>query len=114
MLKIYFENRDEKTFLAEAVKLIPIELREKEYFISKFIKMYKAFHDSNKWIDFIESFEKFCITFKLVGSFVDDNFNVISLADLLPMLPRDYKIYIKNTCQAIMQRAEKIEMSMFI
>lgn len=108
LLKIYFEKRDEKAFLEEANKLIPIEFRGKENFNSKFIKIYLALCDSSKWIDFIESFENFCITFKLLGSFVDDNFNVISLADLFPLLPKDYKGYIKNTCQAIIQRAEKI------
>lgn len=104
LLKIYFENRDEKTFLDEADSLIPKEFRGKENFNSKFKRVYSAFCDSNKWIDSIGSFEKFCLQFKLLGSFVDENFNVIRLADLFPLLPKDYKDYIKNTCQAIKLR----------
>jgi hypothetical protein len=110
LLKIYFEKRDEKAFLEEANKLIPMEFRGKENFNSKFIKIYLALCSSNKWIDFVETFENFCRTFKLLGSFVDDDFNVISLADLFPLLPKDYKGYIKNTCQAIRQRAKKISL----
>ena len=104
LLKIYFEDRDEKSFLDKANRLIPIEFRGKENFNSKFKRVYPAFCDSNKWIDFIGSFENFCIQFKLLGSFVDDNFNVIRLADLFPLLPKDYKDYIKNTCHAIKLR----------
>lgn len=70
--------------------------------------MYKAFYDSNKWIDLIGSFESFCIQFKLKGSFVDDDFNVIHLTDLFPLFPKDYKEYIKNTCEAIRLRNQNL------
>lgn len=104
LLKIYFKNRDEKSFLDGANSLMPIEFRKKENFNSKFKSMHSAFCDSNKWIDSIGSFEKFCLQFKLLGSFVDESFNVIRLADLFPLLPKSYKDYIKNSCQAVKSR----------
>lgn len=108
LLKIYFENRDEKSFLNEANSCIPERFREKYNFNSKFKRLYKAFYDSNKWIDLIGSFESFCIQFKLKGSFVDDDFNVIHLTDLFPLFPKDYKEYIKNTCEAIRLRNQNL------
>lgn len=104
LLKIYYEKRDEKSFLEEVNSLIPIEFRGEENFNSKFKRVYSAFCDSNKWIDLIGSFEKFCLQFKLLGSFVDGNLDVIRLADTFPLLPKDYKGYIKSTCQAIKLR----------
>lgn len=104
LLKIYFEKRNEDSFLDEANSLIPEKFRGIENFDSKFKRLYSAFYDSNKWIDFIGSFDEFCKQFKLIGSFVDDDLNVIHFAELFPLLPKDYKEYINNTCQAIRLR----------
>jgi hypothetical protein len=35
---------------------------------------------------------------------VDDNLNIVTMANLFPILPNDYKNYINNICQAIKLR----------
>lgn len=99
LLKIFTENKEisQKDFVSKAYTYIPEENRNDD--ITAFKNLYHAFKCS-KWLSKFE-FKTFCNKFKLVGSFVDNHYNVIELAPLFPILPDDYENYINNTCKAI-------------
>lgn len=108
LLKLYFEHgNDKEAYLEKAIELIPEGMRYKQH-INRIKRMYHAFFNSRRWLQKFDSFEKFCEIFALSGCFVNDDTDVILMADLFPVLPIDYNRYIDNVCEAINIRTEKL------
>lgn len=59
----------------------------------------------------VEGFKKFCDKFLLVGSFVDENYEVIQLAEINPQnqfIPEKYEAFIEKNVDAVKKRNEKL------
>ena len=104
LLKIYFEDDNQTSFMNKANNLIPETFWNKSNFNDIFSEMFSAFEASKRWFVKFGTFKNFCIQFKLLGNFVDANLDVVMMANLFPILPNDYKGYINNICQAIKLR----------
>lgn len=104
LLKIFLSDvkQDVNSFVGKANKYIPEKYRDTKNTNTKFKNLYFAF-DCSKWLK-ICTFDEFCERFKLYGSFVDKQNNVIETAPLFPFLPTDYEQYIDNVCKAITKR----------
>lgn len=76
-----------------------------------FIEIYRAFNRSKDWFAVFCSFNNFCEYFKLKGSFVDDDCNVIALTNFFPIKPtkETYREYTENNLRAILQRNRILE-----
>lgn len=108
LLKIFLSDKkqDINTFLDEANKCIPEKFRNTDNTNTKFTNLFGAFQSSN-WLKGYE-FVEFCKQFKLYGSFVDNQNNIIKTAPLFPFLPTDYEQYIDSVCKAINKRNSHI------
>lgn len=108
LLKIFLSDKkqDINTFLDEANKCIPEKFRNTDNTNTKFTNLFYAFQSSN-WLKRYE-FVEFCKQFKLYGSFVDNQNNIIKTAPLFPFLPTDYEQYIDSVCKAINKRNSHI------
>lgn len=104
LLKIFLSDkkRDINTFIDEANKFIPEKFRNTDNTNTKFTNLFNAFQSSN-WLKSYE-FVEFCEQFKLHGSFVDSQNNIVETAPLFPFLPTDYEQYIDSVCKAINKR----------
>ncbi len=60
-----------------------------------------------------DSFKSFCERFRLKGSFVDENYNIIWFASASPILPEDYRVFAENNIEAIRKRNENIENALY-
>ncbi len=113
LLQIYFECMDNEkevdleVYLEKAIKLIPESFRYQQH-IDRIKNMYYAFFNSKQWFQKFGSFKKICEVFALFDSFVDDKLNITLMADLFPILPIDYYVYINNICNAINKRNRKL------
>ena len=76
-----------------------------------FMAMYRAFHRSKDWFEVFGSFNHFCEYFKLKGSFVDCDCNVVALTKFFPIKPtkENYREFTENNLSAIMQRNRILE-----
>ena len=76
-----------------------------------FMAMYGAFNRSKDWFATFCDFNSFCEYFKLKGSFVDSDCNVVALTKFFPIKPtkENYKEYTENNLRAIMQRNRILE-----
>ena len=101
LLKIYLcmNIKKKDTFLNQSNELLPNENRNNKNVNDKFAKMYYAFENSS-WLK-TYTFKNFCTKFKLYGNFVDSQYDVVEMAPLFPILPKDYKLYIDNVCRSI-------------
>ena len=108
LLKIFLSDvkQDLNSFVGKANKYIPEKYRDTNNTNTKFKNLYFAF-DCSKWLKNY-TFDKFCERFKLYGSFVDKQNNVIETAPLFPFLPTDYEQYIDSVCKAINKRNSHI------
>ena len=108
LLKIFLSDvkQDLNSFVGKANKYIPEKYRDTNNTNTKFKNLYFAF-DCSKWLKNY-TFDKFCERFKLYGSFVDKQNNVIQTAPLFPFLPTDYEQYIDSVCKAINKRNSHI------
>lgn len=75
------------------------------------ITVLEAIKNYKKWFDEFNSFEDLCIRFRLIGSFVDDDCQIIWLAPMTPILPEDYRLFAENNINAIKQRNTLLEIS---
>ena len=71
----------------------------------KLLEEYKANAD---WFDLFETFRNF-IDFFLLQDFVDEDYKIIELAPLDPILPLDYESFIANNVNAIEKRNRRIK-----
>lgn len=105
LLKIFYDSKgNQETFLEVANQLLPEEFRRKNNFNDKFLLLYRSFDFYKEEFELFHTFRGFCDRFKLVNSFVDDQYRVIPMIDLFPILPRDYNDYITNVCTAVKKR----------
>ena len=70
-----------------------------------------AFENSKNWFARFDDFNEFTDFFKLKGSFVDDDYNVVELTEFSPMKPKKngYRRYIENSLNAIANRNKILE-----
>lgn len=110
MLRIFCDNTDisEENFTIECKKALPKRIREYTQYADKFRSMYYAFVNSKGWLKKFKGFKNFCDFFKLTGSFVDKNYNVIRFAPLYPFLPKRYALYATKNIDAISKRTRLI------
>lgn len=78
-----------------------------------FKTMNNAFSYSIKWFELIGDFNKFCEKFKLKGSFVDNENNIIWFANPFPIKPNNYLDYAEKNCRAIEIRNMQIVIDMY-
>lgn len=113
LLKIWYESGTDKTILFSKVKTL-IRLEEKEQIVLKDInrinEIVESFEASKDWLRLIGDFKSFSDFFKLTGSFVDKQYDVIELTDFFPIIPTKYgyRRYIENNINAIERRNKNL------
>lgn len=108
LLKIYYEAENLKDYMYKANLLLPEDYRNKKNFNDKFKLIYKSINFYKKEFLYFESFKGYCDRFLLVGSFVNEEYEIINMSNLLPILPEDYNSYIEKLCKAIETRNAKM------
>lgn len=114
LLKIYYSVQDNEknsiSIIVEKVKEITKNDDISNNDIECFKAMMVAFNRSDSWLNRFTSFDKFCEFFKLKGSFVNSNCEVIELTQFFPIKPdKDgYRRYIENNLLAIIKRNFKL------
>lgn len=114
LLKEYFDiiqhstQNDKEEFMMKANGYLEMQFRNKRNFDDKFSEMFEAFQSSRKWFEQFNTFNSFCNQFCLVGSFVDDEYRIIRMTDLFPILPKNYSAYITNICDSVGKRTKLI------
>lgn len=106
-IKIFYEiikNENETSFISKCKELLPLQVSDYKQFKDKFKKIYDALKSHKLWFEKLETFNTFCDFYKLKGSFVDEQYNVIVLAPLFPILPQNYEKYIEENIKAIVNR----------
>jgi len=98
------KKENEACFITECKKLLPLDVCNYNQFEAKFIKMFIALTTHKMWFEKFGTFGEFCEFYKLRGNFVDDQYSVIELAPLFPILPQNYEKYISNSIDAIKKR----------
>lgn len=111
LLKIFYASQQRVGYyLQQANLLLPEEFRNKKNFNEKFIQIYKSLEFYKDEFLYFKNFEGFCNCFKLVGSLVDKEYNVVEMTKFFPILPEDYEEYIDNLCDAIETRNERLHL----
>lgn len=117
LLKIFYRCENEGQYNEEQYNKYNEKIKDSfQEEISKndkecFKALYDAFYRSRDWFDVFESFNGFCDFFKLTGSFVDDDYNIIWFTDSFPIKPKKdkYKEYTENNLKAIDKRNHVLE-----
>jgi hypothetical protein len=102
------DNFIRSEFVTQCKSLLPEAVFEYKQNIMRFIKFFPALSNSHSWINRFNSFPEFCDFFKFRGSFVTKEYEIVELAPLFPIFPRNIELYINNTCNAIMERTRII------
>lgn len=120
LLKIYYKvinenNNYRKQKFEEIIRTLFTDKKWNENHLC-FEAMFQAFDDvsqtnAREWFKIFKTFEQFNIFFKLVGSFVDEGYEVVQLTDFFPIKPakESYKKYIQNNLNAIEMRNKILE-----
>ena len=103
LVKVFYDKREEFLNYCES-EFGDNYLENKE----KFEKMKDALSNSREWFELIGNFKEFCKKFKLKGSFVDNENNIIWFAERFPIIPKNYFNYADKNSKAIESRNKKI------
>lgn len=99
LLKIYFEMDRKKD---DVIRFLEDNHTADEY--KRCTLVLEAIENYRKWYMTFESFESLCDRFILKGSFVDEKYNIIWLAPMNPVLPENYREFVRNNLVAIKER----------
>ena len=107
LLQIFYFSETEDDYMKAAASLIN-NIQDRSDFIiengSRLKRLYLAFQTYKDELMIFTDFKGFCNRFRLVGSFVDSEYNVIDMAGLYPLLPNDYLKCIDKLCGAVAER----------
>ena len=112
LIKIYYSmilsEHSKEEFIEKCKGLLPKKNRDYIQFIERFETVYYAFENSKNYLQKFNSFEQFCDFFMLIGSFVDNDYNINKFAPLFPILPKEFGIYVQKNVSAIELRTNLI------
>ncbi len=104
LIKIFYECQEKSEFFNK----INSVFREEICRYSAKSNLDRMYHSIERiyavWLRKFHKFGNFCDQFRLKGSFVDCDYNVIPMADWFPLLPNYHMCYIENLCKAIQNR----------
>ena len=81
--------------------------------MGRIARLIEAICESECWFKKFGSFNRFCDQFLLNGSFVSETYEVNWFAEILPILPVDYKQFALNNAKAVERRNCRILASMY-
>ena len=110
LIKIFYASKSRKDYLYEANLLLPDGFRNIQNFNDKFNHIYSSLENYKDEFLYFKNFEGFCNCFKLVGSLVDREYNVVEMTKFFPILPENYEEYIENLCNAIEARNDRLHL----
>lgn len=79
LIKIFYASKSRKDYLDEANLLLPDGFRNIKNFNDKFDYIYSSLENYKDEFLYFKNFEGFCDCFKLVGSLVDREYNVVEM-----------------------------------
>lgn len=85
----------------------------KNELLGRIARLIEAICESECWFKKFGSFNRFCDQFLLKGSFVSETYEVNWFAEILPILPVDYKQFALNNAKAVERRNCRILASMY-
>lgn len=103
LVKICYINDFEE---AEIQKIILERYQREIYF--RVVELISAICETKSWFKEIGSFVDFCNQFILIGSFVNEKYEINWFAKQFPVFPENYKQFSINNTQAIQRRNEFI------
>lgn len=104
LIKMFYDCEGESEFLSKLELIFSDEIH-KYNCKSNLNRMYNSIKRTYAvWLCKFPDFTSFCKQFCLERSFVDRDYNVIKMADWIPLLPNSYADFINNLCKAVQIR----------
>jgi len=114
MLKFFYSHTEKvmnrSRFTSHCKGFLPKQVRDYTNNTDRFSRMFKSINSSAVWLSKFGNFRNYCDYFKLTGSFVTEDYEVVEFAPFYPflILPDVYDSYISKICTAISIRNERM------